>query len=294
MKSADQARINAVRSLARALVPLARLLMQRDLGVGSLILAAKLSYLRAATEAVPKRGTRLNISQLSVITGMTRKEVTLLLKNSSTTAAHILPKIALEQRTRRVIRGWATDPLFKTRSGRPAELCLHGGRGDFPALVRAYGGDVTPASVLKELERVNAIKRTSGGKVRLLSTRRFSDLSEMEDFARLLKDFIESATHTSRSSAHDSLFFGFRDSIVSTSSQAALFQRTFSHRASALLEGFEEWKSGQLRGRHGRKVPTRAGTRVGVGIYLVQNDSTAEHEAWRNRLRHRRLLSHRS
>src|SRR4030095_16964279 len=115
MKSADQAGVSVSKSLARALVPLARLLLQRDLGVGSLILAAKLSYVCAAIAAVPLRGTRPNISQLSVITGMTRKEVTGLLKSNTT--AHVRPKMALEQRTCRVIRGWASDPLFKTRAG---------------------------------------------------------------------------------------------------------------------------------------------------------------------------------
>jgi hypothetical protein len=97
----------------------------------------------------------------------------------------------------------------------------------------------------------------------------------MDEFARLLKDFIESATRSSRS-PHSPLFFGFRDTIVSTASQAALFQRTYAHRASALLEGFEEWKSGQLRGRHGKKSFSKAGTRVGLGVYLVQHESAAE------------------
>ena len=101
MKSDDQASLDALSSLASILVPISRVLIQRDLGAGPLVLAAKLAHLRAAIETVAPRGTRPNVSRLSVVTGMTRKEVSFLLKNTANSARGAIPKIGLEQRALR-------------------------------------------------------------------------------------------------------------------------------------------------------------------------------------------------
>jgi hypothetical protein len=275
MKSDDRASSDAISTLVSILVPISRVLIKRDLGAGPLVYAAKLAYLRAAIEAVAPRGARPNVSRLSVVTGMTRKEISSLLKNPVRPTKGVMPKVALEQRALRVIRGWASDPLFKTRRGRPADLNVRGSAPDFAALVRAYGGDVTSASVLKELERINVVTRSKQGKLRLKSVKpRLNEQSSahLVEFAHLLKDFVDTTSqlmHPSR----PPVYFGFRDSWADTESQAALFQRTFARRAAVLLAGVEQWQARQRDGMG--KIPRRsrqAATRVGLGVYLVQND----------------------
>lgn len=278
MKSGHQAKSDALDSLVNILLPIARVLIQRDLGAGPLVLAAKAAYLRAAIEAVAPRGARPNVSRLSVVTGMTRKEVSLLLRSTASEAGLVTPKAALEQRTLRVVRGWTTDPLFRTRRGRPADLSLRGDGPDFETLVRAYGGDVTTASVLKELERTNAVTRNRQGKLRLrnlksrLGARPSTHLSE---FANLLNDFVATTSQVIQPNPAP-LYFGFRDSLIDTAGQAALFQRTFARRAAVLLASVEQWQARQRDGVH--KVSPRrrqSATRVGLGVYLVQNDPVA-------------------
>jgi hypothetical protein len=275
MKLESQASFDAVMSLANILAPISRVLIQQDLGAGPLVLAAKLAHLRAAVEAVAPRGIRPNVSRLSVITGMTRKEVSSLLKYGVNASRGAIRKLALEQRALRVLRGWTSDPSFKTSRGRPADLSLRGSAPDFPALVRAYGGDVTSASVLKELERINAVTRSRQGKLRLKGAKSRTNSrssAHLAEFAHLLRDFVDTTSQVIQPNRAP-LYFGFRDSVITTESQAALFQRTFARRAATLLASVEEWRARQA---DGSMATTRrrggSATRVGLGVYLVQNE----------------------
>lgn len=255
------------------LLPISRVLVRSNLGAGPLLFAAKLAYLRAAIETVPLRGVRPNVSRLSVATGMTRKEVSSLLRNAG--AGHgAVSNIGPDQRAFRVVRGWMSDPRFKTRSGRPAQLRLRGGPADFSALVRTYGGDVTLASVLAELERTKAVEVNEHGRVRLRSKSRLGapSLAGMSEFARLLSDFTDTTSRMIGDKRHP-LFFGFTECLLDREEHAALFQRTFARRAAALLASVNEWRARRLalpkppvRKQH----PSRA--RVGLGVYLVHNE----------------------
>jgi Family of unknown function (DUF6502) len=268
--------LRTLSDLANTLVPIAHLLIRRDLGAGAFVLAVKLAYLRAAVEAVGLRGSRPNISRLSVITGMTRKEVALLLKYKDRSAAHAHSSVGMEQRALRVIRGWSSDPMFKTRNGHPAQLNIRAGEQNFSALVRAYGGDVTPGSVLKELERINAVAWSRKGKLMLRKVKPKQHLRsshQLADFALLLRDFTDAARQSIQPGPA-SLFFGFRDLLLPDESHAALFHRTFGRRAAVLLGGVEEWRTRQL-GQKVKKLPRATPTkRVGVGIYFVHEDSS--------------------
>jgi hypothetical protein len=278
MKTEDRASSDTITILANTLLPLSRVLMERDLGAGPLVLAVKLACLRAAIETVPRRGTRVNVSRLAVATGMTRKEIALLLKNTESAAESVFPRIPLEQRALRVIRGWTSDPRFKTRDGRPAQLSLRGGAFDFSSLVRTYGGDVTSASVLKELERTDVVVRSKQGKVRLRRVARgFGSQSceSLEEFADLLKDFVDTTSQVI-SQSRGPTFFGFHDSRVNDQGQAALFQRTFARRAAALLASVQQWQARQQQSSKKDSRTTQGPTtRVGLGVYLVRSDSQA-------------------
>ena len=263
-----------VSALAEMLVPISRALLSRDSGFGVLVLAAKLSYLRAALQSTSPKGARINISRLSVATGMTRKEVAALLRATRVPDSAPHPRPTSEQRALRVIRGWRSDPLFMTTDGRPAPLELRGGGHTFTALVRAYAGDVTPASVLKELERIRAVTRRRDGKLKLKSTSVPATKSHthVNELARRIRDFAEAAGGALEA-GNPPVYFGFRSAHVDAPVQVALFKRTFARRAALLLAGFDDWSARQAassRGRRNRK--SERSKEVGVGIYVIQRD----------------------
>ena len=266
-------------TLVTLLLPIARLMLKGGLGIGDLIRACKEAYLRAAIAYVTSAGSRINASHLSVVTGLTRKEVTAIL-NELEGSATVRRGEAKEQRVRRVLRGWKLDPRFCDNKGQPARLPLRGERRSFSALVKIYGGDVTPNSVLKELQRMGAVTSSGSRGLRIRSTRAAAKSTEhMTDLARLFPDF---ASTVSPQSSIDGLprFFGFRDSVVDSSDQAAKFQRTFSNRASAMLQGVQQWLASQDQSRKATSVAGNKRWRVGIGVYLVQgNDDSRQSRA---------------
>jgi hypothetical protein len=261
-------------TLVTLLLPIARLMLKGGLGAGDLIRAAKRAYVRAAIAYVTPVGLRVNASRLSVITGMTRKEVTAIV-NEIKGAPTAGPGEIKEQRAFRVLRGWKLDPRFCDNKGEPARLPLRGDRRSFSALVREYGGDVTPNSVLKELERINAVTFSRSRGLRLRSTRiRGKSTEHMMDLARLFPDFANTVSpqHTRAGSP---LFFGFRDSVVDSVDQAARFQRTFSNRAAVMLQSVDQWVASLRESGRIKSTVREDKCRVGVGVYLVQRDSSS-------------------
>jgi hypothetical protein len=256
-------------TLVTLLLPIGRLMLKGGLGIGDLIRAAKEAYVRAAVAYVAPVEQRVNASRLSVITGLTRKEVTAIVNEIKGAPTAQLSEVK-EQRALRVLRGWKLDPRFCDNKGEPARLPLRGDRRSFSALVKEYGGDVTPNSVLKELERMNAITFSRSRGLRLRSTRtRAKSTEHMADLARLFPDFANTVS-PQHAVIGRALFFGFRDSFVDSLDQAARFQRTFSNRAAVMLQGVDQWvESARIKPAiRGKKC------RVGIGVYLVQGDSS--------------------
>lgn len=247
-------------------------MIRSGFGAGELVRATKLAFIRAAATEVMPQGARLNVSRLSVVTGLTRKEISAFLSQQN--GSPRLKKPALEQRALRVMRGWQVDPLFHAANGRPAALSIRGHSRAFPQLVSTYAGDVTPVSVLRELERMELVSVTRAGKLQLRGQRIKANAHaslQLSELVRVFGDFANTAS-TNSASTETPTFFGLRESSVSSPEQASLFHRTFARRAAMMLESIEQWVAHQQVER--QRVP-RARTpkrRIGMGIYLI-NDS---------------------
>jgi len=245
------------------------------MGIDELVRAAKRAYLRAAMDTVLPHDRRVNVSRLSVATGMTRKEVSALL-NSSMGTQQGGNRRSGEQRALRVLRGWLTDPRFQNRNGYPDVLSYRGPKKSFTFLVKLYGGDVTPKSVLRELERMNILRTTQTGALRVRARGKRNNVETgyyLAELARLFEDFA-SAIVRSSNVVEAPPFVGFKDSIVLSPGDAASFVRTFSRRGAALLEDFSQWSAG----RHEIKLePHRSneGVRIGLGVYLVRSNRSS-------------------
>jgi hypothetical protein len=200
---------------------------------------------------------------------MTRKEVSALLKSSRGVRRDALRRSG-EQRALRVLRGWLTDPRFQNRDGRPDDLSYRGHKKSFSVLVKLYGGDVTPKSVLRELERISVVEMTRTGSLRVRPLRKRNTIETHYQIAELARFFEDFACAIGRPSnvPEPPPFFGFKDSTVPSVGDAASFVRTFSRRAAALLEDFQQWSAG----REGKKPSLHGDAkaiRVGLGVYLL-------------------------
>jgi hypothetical protein len=264
---------DATELLSVMLLPIARVMLRNGFGAGELVNAAKQASVKAALIEVIPLGSRVNVSRLSVATGLTRKEISSLLGRKQKTKS-ILSKPTLEQRAWRVLRGWYIDPKYRERNGRLTVLPFGGKQRSFSTLVKRYGGDVTPLSVLRELERIRVVTKTRSGTLRLHPRALHSRglvIQQIADLAHILRDFAATVTAVESEGNSKRMYFGFKDAIVPWADQAALFQRTFSERGGILLESFEQWLKSQNRNTQTAVGSTKSSVRIGVGVYLIQD-----------------------
>jgi len=245
------------------------------MGVGELLIAAKVACIGEAAKSA-RLGKRLNQSRIAAATGLTRKDVRML-SGFLTSGTIVAKREVAKQRTTRVLHGWCTDPEYLDRRGDPVHLTVNGPRQSFHALVRRYGGDVTPVSVLKELLRSGAISRSEGGRLAVrkqIPRVRGFGADVVAEFASRLRDLGGTLVDNIEDSKHP-IFVGFSEIRNLSADEAALFQETFSERAASLVDGVERWRTSQTRMRaKPKKGQAAGGTRVGLGVYLVEQRPT--------------------
>lgn len=152
--------------------PIAVFCVKNALPIQVVTEALKLAFVQAAKSELERRDERINISRIGVVTGLVRREVVRLSKESLKTTA---PATLLSK----VIGSWEQDSSYTTKAGCPRILDPE---TDFRSLVQNITQDVHPSTVLFELERAQLVERTPRG-LRLAKTELVSvDPSEAFEF----------------------------------------------------------------------------------------------------------------
>jgi hypothetical protein len=146
----------------------------------------RIAFYQAAALEARFSNKRLNRSGVAIMTGLTRAQVRELSKQEK-----LFPK-AKNDRIENIVEGWATDPAFMTSGYLPKRLSFGRKNAAFNSLIRKYGGDVPPKSVLREMIRTRCVK-VEGGYVSLTSNARKtigqSRLQNLcQSLVKLLKD----------------------------------------------------------------------------------------------------------
>jgi hypothetical protein len=149
----------AVRHLLR---PLVRVLLRHGIPFQGFAELAKTAYVEVARDEFALPGRKVSRSRISVLTGLSRKEV----KRCAEGDRRALESLTTRnQRAAAVLTGWLRDPEFTDGSGDPLALQPDGPGATFHALVRRYGRDAPHRAVLDELVRVGAVGRDANGRV---------------------------------------------------------------------------------------------------------------------------------
>jgi hypothetical protein len=114
-----------------------------------------------------ERCHRLNISRIAASTGISRAEISRILKSAS--KATDRSPAQRQQSTNRVLAAWHQNPNFTNPNGHPADLKLYGRGATFEGLVRRYGGGIPTRAMLDELTRTGAIEISASQLVRMKS-----------------------------------------------------------------------------------------------------------------------------
>lgn len=153
-------------AILRVLRPLIRLLLRHGVPFGTFSDLAKRVYVEVALEEFGIPGRKQTHSRVSVLTGLSRKEVLRVTRLERPDDTEMGGRY---HRAARVIGGWVRDERFNDGSGNPAPLPVEGEGVTFSGLVKEYSGDVPHRAILDELLRVGAVERTADDKVRLLA-----------------------------------------------------------------------------------------------------------------------------
>ncbi|MGB9438845.1 MAG: DUF6502 family protein [Desulfobacterales bacterium] len=256
-------------AVLRLLRPLVRILLRNGVSYNTFSDFVKWVYVDVASKEFGIEGRKQSTSRVSVITGLSRKEVMRVRKlpkpdDSASTERY--------NRAARVIAAWRRDRNFLDAEGKPTPLPMAGPNVSFSELVKRFSGDVPVRATLDELIRVGAVERLEDGRVSLL-TRTYvpqsSDADKLHilgtDVAHLISTFDHNLKSDpvgpffQRKVAYDNL----PDEILPG------FRKHSAKRAQTLLENLDRWLA-----QHDRDVtPTVKGTgrnNAGIGIYYFE------------------------
>jgi len=182
-------------AVEEVLQPLAQLAMEMQIGASEFIRLIEHTFIRASEQDAALTGrVRPGASEIAARSGLTRQRVSQL---RSMGAAKHSQGSERQPQTLRILSAWKADPKFSDRSGSPKILGLRG-PVSFNALVKQHGSGLRARSILKELERIKAVRFTKDGQIEMLhradidAARKAQAIRDLGEFGR---EFLETLTH---------------------------------------------------------------------------------------------------
>lgn len=256
-------------AVLKLLRPLCRLLLRHHVPFAAFEELAKHTYVQVALEDFGIPGKKPTLSRASILTGLTRKDVTRL-------AADTAPERAASDegynRAARVLTGWARDPDFHGADGQPKALAPLEGPDSFAALVKRYSGDMPARAVLDELLRVGAVAERDDGRLELLTAGYVPRGSEVDKLGILGTDVADLIATIDHNLQHADTDPRFQRKVMYTEFPAAqlpAFRKLSAVQAQALLEKFDRWlaeHADSTKPDDNAQPPMR----VGMGIYYFE------------------------
>ena len=264
-------------AMAKILRPLLRILLRNGVPYGVFADLSKHIYVDLATKEFGIAGRKQSVSRVSIITGLSRKEVR---RVQTPPDPQDMESTDRYNRAARVISGWVRDTRYTSASGGPVPLVIEGGTPSFSELVKHFSGDVPVRAILDELLRVGAVELLTDGRLHLLTHAYLPGTEESGKLGILgtdVSDLIQTIDHNLQTKVGEG-FFQRKVSYNNLPQEILEEFRNLSHTdAQRFLEQMDRWLSGHDRDTN----PTIPGTgtkRAGIGIYYFEEDFTEEGE----------------
>lgn len=262
-------------AILRLLRPLVRILLRNGISYGTFSDLAKWVYVDVADKEFQIEGRKQSISRISVLTGLSRKEIMRVkqfLKPDDRDSSERYNRAA------RVISAWRRESAFLDKRENPLPLPMDGPGASFSALVKRFSGDVPPRAILDELQRVGAVERMADGCIRLLARAYIPETDDTDKLNILGTDVGHLISTIAHNLAPDRAGPYFQRKVAYDSlPDDALpeFRELSARRAQSLLEDLDRWLA-----RHDRdvnpKVKGSGRNRAGLGIYYFEEPISDE------------------
>jgi hypothetical protein len=259
--------IQTCRTLLR---PIASLLLKCGMTWREFSIISKAIFVDVASEEYGIKGRQTNISRMSILTGISRKEV-----RRQRELLDSAPEIDLPNKTTdatRLLSGWHQDKNFLDQNGKPRVLSLQG-EASFSELCHRYGGNVPATAMLKELKRVNAVAENSTGTLTVL--RRYYmpvsfDAEWILNAGTVFADLGTNINYNLQSDTEEnpSRFLGRATNHAIPVEALPEFQKFLEQQGQEFLEQIDVWLT-----EHGSNTESDT-TRLGVGLFQIQDTIT--------------------
>ena len=259
---------SAIRHACRLLLrPTASLLMKCGMTWKEFSEISKSVFVDVASEEFGIRGRPTNVSRVSILTGISRKEIK---RQRDLLAAIEVPVLSKTSDATRALSGWHQDPDYLDDDGNPLPLPEYGPVPSFESLFGRYGGDTPQQTLLKELSHAGSIVVGADGK--LVAKTRYHMPSPMNEvFIQFLGTNLYDHAQTlnnniATDSSTKSRFEGFAVDDRIDADAKAEFKEFIDLRAEKFLEEVDDWLN-EHRAEEGEGTDTS--TRLGVGVYAI-------------------------
>jgi hypothetical protein len=249
--------------------PVARILLRAGVTWKELTDVVKATYVEVASRDFGLKGRPTNISRVSILTGLTRREV----RRLRDLSAEADPQMFQRMNTAtRLLSGWHEDPEFCDQQGHPLKLDTAGEGASFATLARRYAGDVPATTMLKELLHVGAVERVGDGRVRAVTRYYMPALLDPDAVLRsgsVMEDLGDTLAYNLHREPEDPSHFEGRASNARMP-KAALpaFQRFLEQEGQAFLERVDSWLSAHEADANAAPEDL---LRLGVGAYWISD-----------------------
>ncbi len=269
---ADHSRHALNTALSRLLQPLFRLLLRYGVSYGSFEALARQTYVDVALDVAGLDGKKPSLSRISVLSGLTRKEVQHLSSHEDVT-----PAADQFNRAARVLTGWVRDADFHDAHGQPRILDPDGAAG-FATLVKRHSGDVPARAVLDELIRVGAVRWRDDGRIELLERAYVPSRSVVEKLRILGNDVADLIDTIDHNLVHGATDPRFQRKVMYRSVPAdalPAFRTLGANQSQILVEKMDRWLAAHDTDNPPDQ-PDLPRARVGLGLYYVEEPVAAQ------------------
>jgi len=261
---------STIRASCRALLrPIASVVLKCGMTWKEFSDISKSVFVSVASDEFGIRGRPTNTSRVSILTGISRKEVKRqreLLRESPGRQSGKTTDAT------RLLSGWHQDPDYVAPDGNPLALAPTGSGPSFRSLFHEYGGDTPEQTLLRELLKAGSVVQSAEG--RYVAKRRYHmpvemDVGSIRFFGSNLYDHANTLCNNVTGKPDSRRLEGFAVDDRIDPGAVEAFNSYLDERGQQFLEEIDDWLS-----RH-RLDPKSANTtpvRIGLGVYAIEGE----------------------